>query len=63
MRAFLRGKNEHRPTQRTGQNAWRLYQRCRNLLSPDETFPAKANNQIKFDIGYEPNELYSEILY
>ncbi|RZN55728.1 hypothetical protein [Avibacterium paragallinarum] len=24
---------------------------------------AKANNQIKFDIGYEPDELYSEMLY
>lgn len=24
---------------------------------------AKANNQIRFDIGYEPNELYSEMLY
>lgn len=24
---------------------------------------AKANNQIKFDIGYNPKELYSEMLY
>ncbi|MDE3955151.1 hypothetical protein NUS47_08595 [Glaesserella parasuis] len=24
---------------------------------------AKANNQIRFNIGYEPEELYSEILY
>lgn len=24
---------------------------------------AKANNQIRFDIGYEPDELYSEMLY
>lgn len=24
---------------------------------------AKANNQIKHDIGYEPDELYSEMLY
>lgn len=24
---------------------------------------AKANNQIKFGIGYEPDELYSEMLY
>lgn len=24
---------------------------------------AKANNQIRFNIGYEPKELYSEMLY
>lgn len=24
---------------------------------------AKQNNQIKFDIGYPPEELYSEMLY
>lgn len=24
---------------------------------------AKANNQIRFSIGYEPEELYSEMLY
>ncbi|THA16819.1 hypothetical protein [Rodentibacter pneumotropicus] len=24
---------------------------------------AKTNNQIRFDIGYEPDELYSEMLY
>ncbi|MGY6089429.1 hypothetical protein [Avibacterium paragallinarum] len=24
---------------------------------------AKDNNQIKFDIGYEPDKLYSEMLY
>lgn len=24
---------------------------------------AKANNQIRFDIGYNPTELYSEMLY
>lgn len=24
---------------------------------------AKANNQVRFTIGYEPDELYSEMLY
>lgn len=24
---------------------------------------AKANNQIRYSIGYETNELYSEMLY
>lgn len=24
---------------------------------------AKVNNQIRYDIGYEPDELYSEMLY
>lgn len=36
---------------------------CRFVDRKEAFEIAKANNQIRFDIGYNPTELYSEMLY